>query len=68
MDKNTFITSVAPAVRKIAVATGMSYELMLAQLAQETGWSANIIPGSNNLFNIKADTGWIRPKIGVWTP
>lgn len=30
---------------------------MLAQAALETGWGG-VIPGSNNMYNIKADHGW----------
>jgi hypothetical protein len=38
--------------------TGMSAELMLAQAAQETGWGQKVLTGTNNLFNIKADSSW----------
>lgn len=36
----------------------MSWELVLAQAAQETGWGQKVLAGTNNLFNIKASPGW----------
>jgi peptidoglycan hydrolase-like protein with peptidoglycan-binding domain len=47
-----------PAARKIAAETGMSWELMLAQAAQETGWGQKALPGTNNAYNVKAAGGW----------
>ena len=58
MDKTAFIALIAPAARAVAQRTGMSYELMLAQTAQETGWGQKTLPNTNNLFNIKADSSW----------
>ena len=42
--------------------TGCSWELIIAQAIQETGWGEKCLPGSNNIFNIKADPGWSGPK------
>ncbi|WP_348757204.1 glucosaminidase domain-containing protein [Candidatus Methylocalor cossyra] len=57
--KTDFIASIANAARTVANESGLSYELMLAQAAQETGWGAKVLPGTNNIFNIKADSSWI---------
>jgi len=53
-----FIVSIYPHAVAASESTGMSMELMLAQAAQETGWGAKVLKGSNNLFNIKANGGW----------
>jgi len=56
--QSDFIASIYGAAKKISEQTGMSAELMLAQAAQETGWGEKVLPGTNNLFNIKADSSW----------
>lgn len=56
--KEQFIADLYPAARKIGQETGMSWELILAQAALETGWGEKVLPGTNNIFNIKADGGW----------
>ena len=56
--KEDFIAGLYPAARKVAAETGMSYELILAQAALETGWGEKVLPGTNNIFNIKADPSW----------
>jgi peptidoglycan hydrolase-like protein with peptidoglycan-binding domain len=53
-----FIARLYPAARKIATETGMSWELMLAQAAHETGWGRKALPGTNNAYNVKAAGGW----------
>jgi flagellum-specific peptidoglycan hydrolase FlgJ len=58
MNKSEWIQSIATAARNASSTTGMSFELMLAQAAQETGWGQKILPGTNNIFNIKADSSW----------
>lgn len=57
-----FIESIKKAAEKTSQATGLSSELMLAQAAQETGWGKSVLPGTNNIFNIKADSSWAGPK------
>lgn len=57
-DQSDFIVSLYEAARKASAQTGMSWELILAQAAQETGWGAKTIPGTYNIFNIKADRSW----------
>ena len=59
MSKQTdWIQSIAPYAKQASLKTGMSVELMLAQAAQETGWGQKVLSGTNNLFNIKADSSW----------
>nr|WP_314547715.1 TIGR02594 family protein [uncultured Massilia sp.] len=41
---------------------GCSWELIVAQAIQETGWGEKCLPGTNNLYNIKAKEGWDGPK------
>ncbi len=53
-----FIADIYPAARKAADEAGVSVELMLAQVADETGWGEKVLKDSNNLFNIKADPSW----------
>lgn len=36
----------------------MSWQLILAQAAHETGWGKKVLPGTNNIFNIKAGPKW----------
>jgi len=57
-----FIARLYPAARKISQETGLSWELMLAQAVHETGWGRNALPGTNNMFNIKAFGGWTGPS------
>ncbi len=56
--KEQFIADLYPAARRIGRETGMSWELILAQAALETGWGEKVFPGTNNIFNIKADASW----------
>lgn len=56
--KTDFIVSITDAAKTVAAESGLSYELMLAQAAQETGWGAKVLPDTNNIFNIKADGSW----------
>ena len=46
----------------------MSKELILAQAAEETGWGKHVLPGTNNIFNIKASPDWHGPTktFNVW--
>jgi flagellar protein FlgJ len=53
-----FIKSLYCPARQCADETGCSWELILAQAAQETGWGEKILPGTNNIFNIKATPDW----------
>jgi len=57
-DKLNFIADLYCPARMMADETGCSWELILAQAAHETGWGEKILPGTNNVFNIKAGSGW----------
>jgi len=57
-DKIAFVKSLYCPARQVAAETGCSWELILAQAAQETGWGEKVLPGTNNIFNIKADARW----------
>ncbi len=46
-----------PAAGKAGVALGVSPDLILAQLGHETGWGKSVVPGTNNLGNIKDFSG-----------
>lgn len=67
-DKEAFVEKLYPAAEKVSRETGMSRELILAQAAQETGWGEHVLPGTHNIFNIKADGGWAGPTktFNVW--
>lgn len=67
-DPKKFIAEIYPAARQVSQETGMSWELILAQAAGETGWGAHVLSGTNNLFNIKAFGGWKGPSksFNVW--
>lgn len=56
--KIAFIKSLYCPARQCADETGCSWELILAQAAGETGWGEKILPGTNNIFNIKASRDW----------
>lgn len=56
--KIAFIKSIYCPARQCADETGCSWELILAQAATETGWGEKILPGTNNIFNIKASPDW----------
>jgi ribosomal protein L12E/L44/L45/RPP1/RPP2 len=60
-EKDQFIADLYPAATKVSQETGMSRELILAQAAQETGWGEKVLPGTNNIFNIKASPDWHGP-------
>ncbi|MGF6817829.1 uncharacterized protein (TIGR02594 family) [Paraburkholderia atlantica] len=57
-DKLAFVKKLYCPARQVAAETGCSWELILAQAVQETGWGKHVLPGTNNIFNIKADAGW----------
>jgi flagellum-specific peptidoglycan hydrolase FlgJ len=66
-DKLNFIKSLYCQARAIAAETGCSWELILAQAALETGWGERVLPGTNNVFNIKADpAGMARPAYSMF--
>lgn len=52
-----FVRSVEPAARKVAQQLGVPVEAVIGQWGLETGWGKSVIPGSNNLGNIKDFSG-----------
>lgn len=57
-DKLNFIADLYCPARVVHDETGLSWQLTLAQAAQETGWGEKTLPGTFNAFNIKADPSW----------
>lgn len=57
-DELEFIKNLYCPARQVADETGCSWKLILAQAAQETGWGEHVLEGTNNFFNIKADSSW----------
>lgn len=66
--KIEFIKSLYCDAKATSKETGMSWELILAQAAQETGWGQKVLAGTHNIFNIKASGGWTGEKktFKVW--
>lgn len=67
----SFVKSLFPAVKRFASQFGLDPAMMVAQAALETGWGKHIVggvnSGSNNLFNIKADSRWAGQKVNTQT-
>lgn len=67
----SFVKSLFPAVKRFASQVGLDPAMMVAQAALETGWGKHIVggvtAGSNNLFNIKADSRWLGQKVNTQT-
>ncbi|NIF90477.1 glucosaminidase domain-containing protein, partial [Burkholderia sp. Cy-637] len=57
-DEIQFIKNLYCPARQVADETGCSWQLILAQAAQETGWGEHVLAGTHNIFNIKADPSW----------
>jgi uncharacterized protein (TIGR02594 family) len=57
-DKLQFIKTLYCPARQLADEAGCSWELLLAQAAEETGWGEKVLPGTNNIYNVKADASW----------
>lgn len=56
-DVNNFINTYLPAAKLAAAQLGTDPSHVLAQWGLETGWGKSVIPGTNNLGNIKAVKG-----------
>lgn len=67
-DKERFIAELYPAAIEVSKETGMAWQTILAQAAQETGWGQHQLPNTHNIFNIKADSSWHGPSqmFNVW--
>ncbi|QEW07745.1 flagellar assembly peptidoglycan hydrolase FlgJ [Nitrincola iocasae] len=62
-----FVDALLPMAEEMAAELGVDPKVLLAQAALETGWGRFVIDGSNNLFNIKADSGWGGERVNVST-
>ena len=60
-DRIDFVKKIYCAARLVSDESGCSWRLLIAQACQETGWGQSVIPGTNNIFNIKADGSWTGP-------
>jgi flagellum-specific peptidoglycan hydrolase FlgJ len=56
-DINAFINQYMPAAMKAGAQLGTDPAHILGQWGLETGWGRNVIPGTNNLGNVKAVNG-----------
>ena len=56
--KKDFIEQVLPHAQQAGAALGVAPRMLIAQSALETGWGNKVIPGTNNVFNIKAGKAW----------
>lgn len=54
----SFVEQNLPLAQKVSEKTGVAPEVLLGQWGLETGWGKSVIPGSNNLGNIKAGVSW----------
>ncbi|MBF8999440.1 flagellar assembly peptidoglycan hydrolase FlgJ [Vibrio nitrifigilis] len=67
----SFVKTMKPYADKAAKMLGVDSTLLLAQAALETGWGQKMVKNaretSNNLFNIKASSGWKGDKIATQT-
>ena len=61
-EKINFIADLYCPARVIADETGCSWEMLLAQAALESDWGNKCLPGSFNVYNIKADKRWKGPS------
>ena len=52
-----FVETYLPLAQKVSQKTGVAPEALLGQWGLETGWGKSVIPGTNNLGNIKDFSG-----------
>lgn len=52
-----FTATYRPLAEKIGQEIGVSPDILLAKFGSETGWGKSVIPGTNNLGNIKDPSG-----------
>lgn len=55
--REEFIRQYRPLAENIGKAVGVAPNLLLAQFGLETGWGRSVVPGTNNLGNIKDFSG-----------
>lgn len=54
---NEFINTYRPLAERVGTEIGVSPDILLAKFGSETGWGKSVIPGTNNLGNIKDPSG-----------
>lgn len=57
-NREIFIKDVYAETYQLAKDEGIPHDFIMAQVIQETGWGQHILEGTNNIFNIKADSSW----------
>ncbi len=70
--QENFVSMLRPHAEKAAAELHINPDVLIAQVALETGWGKHVIhdhKGENsfNLFNIKASSGWQGDKVNVTT-
>ena len=70
--QENFVSMLRPHAEKAAAELQINPDVLIAQVALETGWGKHVIhdhKGENsfNLFNIKASSGWQGDKVNVTT-
>jgi flagellar protein FlgJ len=70
--QENFVSMLRPHAEKAAAELEINPDVLIAQVALETGWGKHVIhdhKGENsfNLFNIKANSGWQGGKVNVTT-
>lgn len=70
--QENFVMMIKPHAEKAAAELQINPDVLIAQVALETGWGKHVIhdqKGNNsfNLFNIKANTGWEGGKVNIAT-
>ena len=61
MSVSKFVEQYMPAAIAAGEKIGVSPHILLGQWGLETGWGKSVIPGTNNLGNIKAGSSWTGP-------
>ena len=56
--REEFIKDVYAQTYQLAKDEGISHDFIMAQIIQETRWGDSVLEGTNNIFNIKADSSW----------
>ena len=56
--REEFIKELYAQTYQLAKDEGIPHDFIMAQVIQETGWGKHILEGTNNIFNIKADSSW----------
>ena len=57
MDINKFVDEYTPLANSLSEKLGVAPHVLLAQWGLETGWGRSVVPGTNNLGNVKDFSG-----------